>query len=330
MKLVRLIPIVLWVCALGLCAWLLRDFPLSVAVESLTDIGPFQFVFWISLNIGILWLATYRWQLLGQSVGCGLDLWPLFLVRMGGQTISFITPGPQFGGEPAQIYWLVTRFGVSMKHAVLALGLDRLYELWINFLVLLAGLIIVLNSFQWAADNFLIQTPVAVLLLSALLILPVMAYRFREVIQNKIAITLNNYLAKNTTKELDTAQDSDALSSPLPLSRNHAIAFGVSLLVWVGIFSELQLVVYILDIKLSLIEIMTLLCFIRLAMLLPLPGGIGSIEAAIILFFQLLSLDITLAFSVIALCRLRDVVLLATGLTSLYSLQHKSKFKLNK
>lgn len=327
MTLVRLIPIILWACALGLCAWLLRDFPLSVAFASLADIGALQFIFWASLNIGILWLATYRWQLLGKSVGCRLDLWPLFLVRMGGQTISFITPGPQFGGEPAQIYWLVTRFGVSMKHAVLALGLDRLYELWVNFLVLLAGLIIVLKSFQWAADTFLIQTPFAVLLIVALLILPLLAYRFREVIQEKITITLNNYLAKSASGKLDTALDSDALGSKFSLSRVHAIAFGVSLLVWVGIFFELQLVAYILDIKLSLIEIMTLLCFIRLAMLLPLPGGIGSIEAAIILFFQLLSLDITLAFSVIALCRLRDVVLLATGFTCLYSLQHKVKIQ---
>jgi uncharacterized protein (TIRG00374 family) len=329
MKLVRLIPIALWACALGLCAWLLRDFPLSVAVESLSKISALQFTFWIAVNVGILWLATFRWQLLGKSVACTLSLWSLFLVRMGGQTISFLTPGPQFGGEPVQIYWLMTRFGVSLKRAVLALGLDRLYELWINFFVLLTGLLIVLNSFQWAADTFYIQTPITVFLLMTLLILPLLLYRFRDRIQEKIALTLNSYLAKTNSEKFNTVQKSDEFANNLSLSRDHIIALGVSLLVWVGIFIELQLIVYMLDIKLGALEIMTLLCFIRLAMLLPLPGGIGSIEAAIILFFQLLSLDIELAFSVIALCRLRDVVLLSAGLACLYSVQRKEKIQVN-
>ena len=59
-------------------------------------------------------------------------------------------------------------------------------------------------------------------------------------------------------------------------------------------------------------------------MLLPLPGGIGSIEAAILLTFQALSLEQSLAFELIALCRLRDVCLLVLGFWTLRQVQRQS------
>ena len=52
----------------------------------------------------------------------------------------------------------------------------------------------------------------------------------------------------------------------------------------------------------------------RLAFLLPLPGGIGTLEAALFLAFQYLSLPATAAIGVIALMRLRDAVVLMAGL----------------
>jgi len=83
----------------------------------------------------------------------------------------------------------------------------------------------------------------------------------------------------------------------------------------------------ILGVELDTVKIIALLCCIRLAMLLPLPGGIGSIEAAILFYFQALSLDGGLAFGLIALFRFRDVVLLGIGFSSLHKLQHHGQKK---
>jgi hypothetical protein len=60
--------------------------------------------------------------------------------------ISFVTPGPQFGGEPLQVYWLWKRYAVAGPAAVMAVGLDRFFEFWVNFGVLLIAVLALLAS----------------------------------------------------------------------------------------------------------------------------------------------------------------------------------------
>ena len=68
-----------------------------------------------------------------------------------------------------------------------------------------------------------------------------------------------------------------------------------------------------------------LLVAIRLAFLLPLPGGIGTLEAAVFWAFLSLELPATAAIGIIALMRLRDGVVLIANIASLRGLRKESK-----
>lgn len=321
MKSARFISVLLWLCAVALGGWLLRDLPISQIIATLEQVSSGEYFLWISINCAILFLACYRWKILAQLVQCKLNMWRLFLVRQAGQTISFITPGPQFGGEPVQVYWLCSRFGLSLHRAVLALGLDRLYELWVNFIVLLSGLLIVLFFLPWAAQSFTIGPTSVATFIIALLLLAYLGFRYRAKLFATLERRLVSSTVKNTDQELQQANDSVSLP---PAYGQYGVALCISVIVWVGIFFELEFVLHILNIKISHLEVLALLCAIRLAMLLPLPGGIGSIEAAILLTFQALSLEQSLAFELIALCRLRDVCLLVLGFWTLRQVQRQS------
>src|SRR5687768_11662781 len=138
-----LIPL-LWLLALSLAAWTFAQMPLAAINTTIGTLSFLQFVFWLGLNLGIILLCNYRWQLLNQMFGLRIGFIRLLKIRQAGQAISFITPGPQFGGEPLQIYWLYRLCSLPLGKTVLALGLDRFFELGINFAVLLLGLAIVL------------------------------------------------------------------------------------------------------------------------------------------------------------------------------------------
>jgi uncharacterized membrane protein YbhN (UPF0104 family) len=56
-------------------------------------------------------------------------------------------------------------------------------------------------------------------------------------------------------------------------------------------------------------------------MLLPLPGGIGTVEASVLWSFNTLGLPASAAIGLIALMRLRDAIMLLAGLLSLRLLQ---------
>ena len=134
-----LITLLLWSLALGLAAWTLRQLPLAAMGAALSGLTPGQWLLWLLLNVVVMALSTGRWQLFARALGDRVALWPLLLIRMAGQTVSFLTPGPQFGGEPLQVYWLCQRHGIALHRAVLSLGLDRFFDLWVNFAVLLGG-----------------------------------------------------------------------------------------------------------------------------------------------------------------------------------------------
>lgn len=321
MRAAKIISALLWFCALGLGAWLLRDFPFSDTVASLRQVSAWQYIAWATINATILFLSCYRWQLLAKVVECRLSLWKLFLVRQAGQTISFITPGPQFGGEPIQVYWLCSRFGLSLQSAVMALGLDRLFELWVNFIVLLSALLLVLFALPWAAQSFSIGPVGLSAFIFTLFLIAYFAYKYRDAISGKLKTLLSNYVQSNVSTE-----EEESIEPIIPAQGygQYIQALAISGIVWVGIFFELEFVLYILSINITHIETLSLLCAIRLAMLLPLPGGIGSIEAAILLTFQALAIEQELAFGLIALCRLRDASLLALGFWTLYKVQHQS------
>ena len=59
-------------------------------------------------------------------------------------------------------------------------------------------------------------------------------------------------------------------------------------------------------------------------MLLPLPGGIGTIEAAVLWCFSTLNLGTVEALGLIALMRLRDAAILAFGLSSLAAMGRRT------
>ncbi|MDX1489984.1 MAG: lysylphosphatidylglycerol synthase transmembrane domain-containing protein [Pseudohongiellaceae bacterium] len=308
-----LITISLWLLALGLCAWLLQDFPLGDAFDAIKNLNLAQASIWLALNALILWLSCYRWQSLGKATAQLIGLWPLLLIRLGGQTISFITPGPQFGGEPFQLYWLRTRCAITLSKAAIVLALDRAYELWVNFVVLITCLLSVLLWLPWAANNFVLSPSSATLILIGLILIPIGLALLRGQIKEKLSLVL---------EKIQSVEKQDQ-SKPRQAKRYYFIALLVSFFVWGGIFVELDLVLTFAGIDISLLETVGLLCVIRLAMLLPLPGGIGSIEAGVLFYFQALGLSTEAAFTFIALSRLRDVALLLIGFLSLYLL-HKN------
>jgi hypothetical protein len=55
------------------------------------------------LNAAIIWAMSLRWKLIFGAVGTDIGIQVLAAYRIGANAISYLTPGPQFGGEPFQV-----------------------------------------------------------------------------------------------------------------------------------------------------------------------------------------------------------------------------------
>lgn len=328
----KLITLLLWLVAFALVGWVLSQMPLDSIAQTMATLTWTDWFAWSGSNLAVILIGTQRWRVLTRMLRLPVSFVQLLLVRQAGQSVSFITPGPQFGGEPLQIYWLYKRFGIAVHSAVLALGLDRFYELWINFAVLILGVALLLSpaavipAMRTSAD----WQEVLLILLMVVLIMTLIGWTLLRRplwISQHTEKLAQRWLQNPRLQKIDDhwqALGSDLQSAVSTQKPALLRAFALSLLTWGGIVAEMVLVLHILDINVTMSGVILILVATRLALLLPLPGGIGTLEASLLWSFQSLGLPASAAVGVIALMRLRDAIVLVSGLLCLRAMQTRS------
>jgi hypothetical protein len=309
-----------WLAALGLAVWILSKLPFTNLLQTVTNLQFSQWLGWIALNLFVIALLVGRWLVLTRAMALPCRFLQLLRVRQAGQVISFVTPGPQFGGEPLQVYWLWRRYSVPGHAAFLTVGFDRFYELWINIAVLLLAVLTLLTSrsvdfVDWHIIAFVL---VGFIALMGLFCWYVLRHPLR--IRDWVKRLASRWQDHERLRNLDAhfSQLNESLQKIFATQRPAlGTALGLSLLAWVGMIAEFWLLLSFVDVPLDLATFIFLFTVVRLAFLLPLPGGVGSVEAGLFWAFQALALPLSAAAGLILLMRLRDVVLLAAGAMTL-------------
>ncbi len=321
----KIIRLAAWISALALAGWLIRDLPFNDILDSVKSLSMRQWFYWSILNLFIIFIFVWRWMALTKGLDLNLNFLNLLFLRQAGQSVSFITPGPQFGGEPLQIFLLYKRFNISPGDSFLALAVDRFFELWVNFAVLLLGILYLAFSGS-GLENW-----ISVALIIALAILLLCFLAWGVILGNtSIAKIINNiglrWLGSKRLSNINFHwnQITSSLQNLLKNKLALAAALLLSISGWLLTFFELYLVLSFFNIYLSTTDFILLLVAMRLAFLLPLPGGIGTLEAAVLWVFSAIVLPETAAAAVLALIRFRDVIVLGIGFMCLRLLQAKT------
>jgi uncharacterized membrane protein YbhN (UPF0104 family) len=87
-----------------------------------------------------------------------------------------------------------------------------------------------------------------------------------------------------------------------------------TLVAWVGIVIEFWLLIRVLGVMLGPVQVVTALVAARVAILLPLPAGLGALEASQALAMQSVGVDLSIGVALALMIRARDVVMGLTGL----------------
>ncbi|MHA7878601.1 MAG: lysylphosphatidylglycerol synthase transmembrane domain-containing protein [Saccharospirillum sp.] len=321
-----LVTLALWLLALALAGWTLSRLPLGDIAQQLSRLSWPYGLLWALINGAIFYLAVKRWQLLGHTVAVQLSLGSLFRLRQAGSAVSFLTPGPHFGGEPLQLYWLHSHFRQPLPSAVATLGLDRFMETGTNITVLLGGVLILLGTaILPVQDGVQIALTLAATLL-VMLATTAWVLRHPQWLARRFRPLLQQWRQRTATADAATTGGSgwqalvDLINGAVQQQRGRLVwALLLSLGGWGALLLELALLLNVFGLTPSITEVLAVMVGMRLAMLLPVPGGIGTIEASLFWSFQFLGFPASAALGLIALIRLRDALVLLVGLGCLWS-----------
>ncbi len=307
----------IWLLALPALWWVFRSVPVEEIWKTVSSLEMLQVFALVGLNATILVLFTSRWWVVLRRLGYRVNIISLVGYRLAGFGVSYFTPGPQFGGEPLQVHLTSGKQNIPTPAAVAAVSLDKLIELLANFSFILVGAVVVLRSKAFASQLSLPTLAIT----AALFTLP--AVYLLGISTGRKPFT---WLAARTPARLiqhshyqRVAQNLSASEAQLALfiqqqPRALIAVIAISVLTWLLVVAEYWLMVYFLGETLSGVQVISLLTAARIAFLLPVPGGLGTLEASQVLMMSAFGFSPALAISASLLIRGRDVALGSLGL----------------
>ena len=292
-----------------------RNAPLVEVWNTLRRLQIWQVITLLGLNIFIYALITLRWWIIVRAENKLIAYFPLLLVRVAVFGVSYYTFGPHVGGEPLQVLYLQRNYGLTYTRATASVIMDKLLELLANFFLLALGLTAILQSGILYTNG-----PSSWLGLSGLVILclwpPVHIILLSRQRYPVTAILRSIPFIKKDSKAVRFIAASERLAGSF--CRRHfsslVSAIFVSLFAGAGMVGEFALIVNFLHIKLPFWQTVAAWTAGWLALLAPLPGGLGALEASEVFALGMFGVSAASALGVTLTMRGRDLLIGGIGL----------------
>lgn len=290
--------------------------PLEGVWQSITRLRGWQLILLATLNLAVLGFITLRWWVILRVFGVRVRFATLLGYRLAGFGVNYFTPGPQFGGEPLQVHLLQKRQSLSASTAVASVMFDKMLELFANLTFLFVGLFAALMSGMLA-----IQVPALVwVVLPLILLIPVLHLatlaRGRQPLSSVLSGVHRLWPARFLKTWAERVQEVEAMIGAYCRERPRALVglVVISGLVWAFSITEFMLLINFLGAPAGLGKTIGILTAARLAFVMPVPGGLGTLEASQFLAMSAAGFDPAIGLAASLIIRARDMSLGLVGL----------------
>lgn len=261
------------------------------------------------INAVVISLITVRWWVIVRAENRSVPFLPLVGYRLSVFGLSYFTPGPQVGGEPLQVISLQRNHGLSFARATSAVIMDKLLEFLVNFILIGIGAWAIVRVGLLPENG--IRLTLSLIGLAVLLIWPIVHI---ILLYNRIMpisrILLRQPFIQKDHPSLRLIVVAERMASAFCRKHLRAmfLAIFVSLLSILGIAVEYYLMVSFLGMQINAVQVFAALTAMQVAFLMPLPGGLGALEASQVFALGAFGQPASAAISLALLMRARDIV----------------------
>ena len=305
-----------WLAAPVLVFLFLRFAPVDAIWRALRSLQVWQLGVLVVLNLAVLALFVGRWGLILHSFGQKVPFIRLLGYRLAGFGLSYFTPGPQIGGEPLQVYLLAHKQGVPSTSAVASVVFDKILDVLGNFTFLVIGLLVsVMSGLLAGKVPLLLWLGVSLVLVWPILHLSALARGHRP-LSGLLASASRRWKGRLWQMGTVHAVEAENLIGLFCKDRPADLArvIGISVLGWIAVVAEFHFLLQILGVPSGLAQTVGILTAARLAFLLPVPAGLGTLEASQYLAMQAAGFDPVFGLAASLIIRARDMSLGMFGL----------------
>lgn len=287
----------------------LRNAPLVEIWGSIAQLKLSQIALLFVLNAAVIAAMTARWWVIVRAENPEVPFLPLIRYRLAVFGLSYFTPGPQVGGEPLQVLYLQRNHGISFARATSAVIMDKLLEFLANFILIGAGLTAAVRVGLISRSG--VQISLSLIPIMAVVVWPVvhlvLLYRGRYPISHLLR-SVSFLIGTPDWARLIIVAERMAASFTRRKLASLLTALGFSVMAWAGMALEYFLIASFFSARLSFEQTLAALTAALVAFLMPLPGGLGALEASQVYALQSMGFAPALGISISLVLRGRDIL----------------------
>ena len=284
--------------------------------RNLRQFSFLNFLIFIFLSTLNFCLYTLRWDIILRRIQAPNEKVPfgrLFLHRMSGFALSYLTPTAQTGGEPLRIMML-QHDGIPSKTAASSVIIDKALEFASLIVFISVGIGLALIDGSLPAKTELIFGIIIVIFIAGVFWFYYSSVKdigFFSSILRFTRLTKFSRIKRLEEKFLEIEGQMAAFY------KNHLRVFILLILISLAISAFLLLEHYLvarfMGVRLTFFQTFLASTIPYLAYMVPIPGGLGLLEGGHAAMFALLGVNIN-AFVLVFIIRIRDLVFVMVGL----------------
>lgn len=314
MKFSRLNRGLVFVFLIILLWWALRNAPLTEIWAALKKLQLWQIIVILAFNVLIYLCTSARWWLIVHADNKHVNYLSLIPVRVSVFGVSYFTLGPQVGGEPLQVLYLQRKYGLTFTRAAASVVMDKLLEFLANFVLLAFGLTALLEAGILSQNG----SPLPLSLIGMVIVLAWPFIHILLMMHGKYPITSLLHalpFISKSAKVVRFIRASEWMAGTFCRRHLGALtsAIAVSLLAAFCMVAEYFLMITFLEIHLPFWSTVSAWATGWLSFLVPLPGGLGALEASQVFALGFFGILPASAISMVLLMRGRDILIGGLG-----------------
>ncbi len=269
----------------------------------------------VLLSLLIWIIGAFKWQLILASQNYHFPFLKLLEIYFAGFSFTYLTPVALIGGEGVRAYALKSKFSIPWGKNISVLVIEKILSFFALLVFLLFGLFsfVLLSSLPLKYLEILV---VLIFLFSVLIFLFLFFKLYKK--ERLINLILKVLGVKNNDSAYNFTHDIFSFFNPKDVLFWKICL--VSFLRYLVIFLRAGILLFFLTQNKSFLVAGSVMLFIYLSYLVPLPAGIGSLEAAQTFIFGYLGFGAIQGVTFSIILRSAELFIAAFGIVCLFKL----------
>ncbi len=273
-----------------------------------------RFLILLLFTIFLFFLTAVRWNIILRAMGEKTNFLKVWMAKICGYAVSYLTPFSRLGGEPVRAYVLKKENKIGMEKGLASIVIDKMFEFTVAIFFMLWGFVFLVSRYTLAFNRLFLMFFLTLLFIVLLVWFFIKILKHEEFFSKFLRIFKLHKMKRFKFVHASLQRIEKDIARFFKYNKKGVVgALIITLIINTLFIAAYQLIVLFLGIKISFITAIMIFTLFAFSSSAPTPGSLGVYEAGFAIVFSILGLGASVGVAFALLTRLFELVISGVG-----------------